>query len=282
MRKHLQINRFILGFQKSRRLFGNTLAIKGGHGVGGAIYKAEGRTARHGETPQPGGWLRKGSRWMSTQRLTWGEPHTSKFPIPLLSLRRTHGQRSPALRPGPPPLPRRGPRWLQVLSVRSGGRPACALAVTFSVDAQAPMVEPELTEVGELHSLTDWQVSEASEEAELDEFCSGAGGHTGWGAPGTEAEAHTGEETERQARAGQAERQRPTWEREDERSRVLGLLCPGVAATQTLSSPGAAARTQPAGDTTRSGPAGATSGRPQKFRRSRAGSFLRCSFCMAP
>lgn len=34
------------------------------------------------------------------------------------------------------------------------------------------MVEPELTEVGELHSLTDWQVSEASEEAELDEFCS--------------------------------------------------------------------------------------------------------------
>lgn len=43
---------------------------------------------------------------------------------------------------------------------------------TFSVEAQAPMVEPELTEVGELHSLTDWQVSEASEEAELDEFCS--------------------------------------------------------------------------------------------------------------
>lgn len=45
--------------------------------------------------------------------------------------------------------------------------------VTFSVDTQAPMVEPELTEVGELHSLTDWQVSDASEEAELDEFCSG-------------------------------------------------------------------------------------------------------------
>lgn len=44
--------------------------------------------------------------------------------------------------------------------------------VTFSVDTQAPMVEPELTEVGELHSLTDWQVSDASEEAELDEFCS--------------------------------------------------------------------------------------------------------------
>lgn len=46
------------------------------------------------------------------------------------------------------------------------------------------MVEPELTEVGELHSLTDWQVSEASEEAELDEFCSRreigeGGGHMG-------------------------------------------------------------------------------------------------------
>lgn len=45
------------------------------------------------------------------------------------------------------------------------------LFFTLSVEAQAPMVEPELTEVGELHSLTDWQVSEASEEAELDEFC---------------------------------------------------------------------------------------------------------------
>lgn len=101
--------------------------------------------------------------------------------------------------------------------------------VTFSVDAQAPMVEPELTEVGELHSLTDWQVSEASEEAELDEFCSGAGGRTG--APGTEAEAHTGEETDRRG-AGQAERETPTREREDERSRVLGLLSPGVAATR--------------------------------------------------
>lgn len=52
---------------------------------------------------------------------------------------------------------------------------AATRAVTFSVDTQAPMVEPELTEVGELHSLTDWQVSEASEEAELDEFCSRGG-----------------------------------------------------------------------------------------------------------
>lgn len=54
---------------------------------------------------------------------------------------------------------------------------ARAQPVTFSVDAQAPMVEPELTEVGELHSLTDWQVSEASEEAELDEFCRREGPH---------------------------------------------------------------------------------------------------------
>lgn len=28
-----------------------------------------------------------------------------------------------------------------------------------------------LTVVGELHSLTDWQVSDASEDAELDDFC---------------------------------------------------------------------------------------------------------------
>lgn len=41
------------------------------------------------------------------------------------------------------------------------------------------MVEPELTEVGELHSLTDWQVSDASEEAELDEFCSRGGATRG-------------------------------------------------------------------------------------------------------
>lgn len=30
-----------------------------------------------------------------------------------------------------------------------------------------------LTVVGELHSLTDWQVSEASDDAELDDFCYG-------------------------------------------------------------------------------------------------------------
>lgn len=51
------------------------------------------------------------------------------------------------------------------------------------MDTQAPMVEPELTEVGELHSLTDWQVSDASEEAELDEFCSGEEAHEGTNKP---------------------------------------------------------------------------------------------------
>lgn len=33
-----------------------------------------------------------------------------------------------------------------------------------------------LTAVGELHSLTDWQVSEASEEAELVDFWEGEDG----------------------------------------------------------------------------------------------------------
>lgn len=51
------------------------------------------------------------------------------------------------------------------------------------MDTQAPMVEPELTEVGELHSLTDWQVSDASEEAELDEFCSREEPHKGTDKP---------------------------------------------------------------------------------------------------
>ena len=36
-----------------------------------------------------------------------------------------------------------------------------------------------LTAVGELHSLTDWQVSEASEEAELVDFCEREGGERG-------------------------------------------------------------------------------------------------------
>lgn len=36
-----------------------------------------------------------------------------------------------------------------------------------------------LTEVGELHSLTDWQVSEASEDAELEDFCHAEAGRQG-------------------------------------------------------------------------------------------------------
>lgn len=41
-----------------------------------------------------------------------------------------------------------------------------------------------LTEVGELHSLTDWQVSEASEDAELEDFCHAeASGWSQMGAP---------------------------------------------------------------------------------------------------
>lgn len=43
------------------------------------------------------------------------------------------------------------------------------------------MVDPELTDVGELHSLTDWQVSDASDEAELDEFWLTASGGIGDG-----------------------------------------------------------------------------------------------------
>lgn len=44
-------------------------------------------------------------------------------------------------------------------------------SVTFSPPDLTPAVELELTEVGELHSLTDWQVSEASDDAELEDFC---------------------------------------------------------------------------------------------------------------
>lgn len=52
-----------------------------------------------------------------------------------------------------------------------------------------------LTEVGELHSLTDWQVSEASEDAELEDFChadvSRWGGHRWMG--GGRPRGHTGQ-----------------------------------------------------------------------------------------
>ena len=121
--------------------------------------------------------------------------HTSKFPIPLplplddckvtASGARHHFPKHPSVLSLP--LSQEGLLLVEILSFwvsatvwevagrgvwgeRLGPQP-----VTFSVDAQAPMVEPELTEVGELHSLTDWQVSEASEEAELDEFCSRGG-----------------------------------------------------------------------------------------------------------
>lgn len=76
------------------------------------------------------------------------------------------------------------------------------------------MVEPELTEVGELHSLTDWQVSEASEEAELDEFCSREGPHatkrTGnpkgrWGGEGTHRERQRERHIHRGGRMREAE-----------------------------------------------------------------------------
>lgn len=117
--------------------------------------------------------------------------HTSEFPIPLpLPLGDRKVTASGARHPFPKnpsvsslPLSREGP-LLEILSlwVPAAGRAGEGLGpqpVTFSEAAQAPMVEPELTEVGELHSLTDWQVSEASEEAELDEFCSREGPRVG-------------------------------------------------------------------------------------------------------
>lgn len=92
---------------------------------------------------------------------------------------------------------------------------------TLSVEAQAPMVEPELTEVGELHSLTDWQVSEASEEAELDEFCSVKQHHNaGKGYTSRQKEKKNTNKKERQ----KAHKQRHTEEKgKDERSRGLGF-----------------------------------------------------------
>lgn len=54
--------------------------------------------------------------------------------------------------------------------------------------------ERGLTEVGELHSLTDWQVSEASEDAELEDFC-----HAG----------RPRREPERERRGGQHPQPRP-------------------------------------------------------------------------
>lgn len=125
-----------------------------------------------------------------------------------------------------------GPPWL-------GSQP-----VTFSVEAQAPMVEPELTEVGELHSLTDWQVSEASEEAELDEFCSRGGPHKGTDRIQTthhqkitgnnKIKDGGGEEHAQRDRDRQTDIHRRG---KDERSRALGLFFPKAAPTQRLSNP---------------------------------------------
>lgn len=97
---------------------------------------------------------------------------------------------------------------------------AGAQPVTFSVDAQAPMVEPELTEVGELHSLTDWQVSEASEEAELDEFCRREGPRASKSNRKSKRGDGAGKRTHR-------ERDRHVHRRgKEERSRGLGLFSP--------------------------------------------------------
>lgn len=101
------------------------------------------------------------------------------------------------------------------------------------MEAQAPMVEPELTEVGELHSLTDWQVSEASEEAELDEFCSRGGPHKGTDRIQTthhqkitgnkKIKDGGGEEHAQRDRDRQTDIHRRG---KDERSRALGLFFP--------------------------------------------------------
>lgn len=47
--------------------------------------------------------------------------------------------------------------------------------------------ERGLTEVGELHSLTDWHVSEASEDAELEDFCRAPGPGAAASAGGAES-----------------------------------------------------------------------------------------------
>lgn len=107
------------------------------------------------------------------------------------------------------------------------------------------MVEPELTEVGELHSLTDWQVSEASEEAELDEFCSrnwggvGGGSHEGTNRIQTICHQKINNKSKREiekerekerGRGGKEHTERQTQRRgKDGRSRKLGLFSPSAA-----------------------------------------------------
>lgn len=109
--------------------------------------------------------------------------------------------------------------------------------VTFSVEAQAPMVEPELTEVGELHSLTDWQVSEASEEAELDEFCSRAGTTRGdrQNPDRTPPKSNRKLKNKKTGVGKSTHRDRRIHRRgKDERSRALGLFFPKAAPTEAV------------------------------------------------
>lgn len=134
---------------------------------------------------------KEGGRTDEHRHLFWeGSLHISKFPIPLSSPLLTTlvgGQGAfhlfksypkEGLASGEDPeFPGSyswdGCEYTKAGQTRKNGPPRLQpWPVTFSVDTQAPMVEPELTEVGELHSLTDWQVSDASEEAELEEFCS--------------------------------------------------------------------------------------------------------------
>lgn len=189
---------------------------------------------------------------MSTHDTVLGSSlHTSGFPIPLPLPRdnRTVVAQEPGThsREGPQSCPSLSPRGAAAgvdfefpgscsctgehqAGGGEGGAVAGTPAVTFSAEAQAPMVEPELTEVGELHSLTDWQVSEASEEAELDEFCS-----RGWITGGTDRMQTTGRQ---KITANKKQKKGAGWEKgtqtetdihrrgKDERSRGLELFLP--------------------------------------------------------
>lgn len=177
--------------------------------------------------------------------------HTSEFPIPLpLPLGDRKVTASGARHPFPKnpsvsslPLSREGP-LLEILSlwVPAAGRAGEGLGpqpVTFSEAAQAPMVEPELTEVGELHSLTDWQVSEASEEAELDEFCSREGPRVGTACRHKRSPV----KNKKMGEGGGGgkvtqQRDRQTCTERRMREAELGLFPPKAAPTQRLPSPG--------------------------------------------
>lgn len=74
----------------------------------------------------------------------------------------------------PPPLSTRTHSRLQ-MTVSKLQRAPC-VCVCERVEGRADETHAVLTAVGELHSLTDWQVSEASEEAELVDFWQKGGG----------------------------------------------------------------------------------------------------------